>query len=231
MIALAAVSGSAAAVPQPSPIDQDGEGIAARHLARLRSVFRDAYGAEVLVSAIVYSSGHPEHMVGLRRSGESFEVFGTWPSQQIWDYGQVEMFRSRAVRVLEMHRGGRMEDRSDEEADRLASTLPANPLDLQLSRCAIPISADLAGAIRTTWESALVQLPRAEPTGSPGIFDKFLIRAGSEEREVVYSQWRVGEDTPDQHLMELTDSMYLDCRTPDEAGRHVRETLANQRRR
>ena len=89
----------------------------------------------------------------------------------------------------------------------------------------------VAAALRTAWERAFVQVRPAEPSGNPGIYDKFLVRSGNEEREVVYSQWTVGENTPDQHLMELTDAMDFDCRSPEENGRQVREKLANLQRR
>ena len=231
LMALAAIFATATAAGQRSAVEENADGISARHLARLRSVFREAHASEVVLSAIVYSSNYPEHVVGLRRAGDSFEVFALWPSQRIWEYAQVEMLRFRVVTFGTLKKGGGIDDRSDEEADRLASALPPNPLDLQLSRCRVEAETQLAESIRAVWQNLLLQLPAEEPTGSAGIYDVYLARAGTEEREMVNSQWTTGNDTPDRHLIELADSMYLFCQSGDAEGSGILEILANRRNR
>lgn len=208
-IALLAISTPAALAGQHRPTTENGDEIAARHLARLRAVFREAQAPEVLFSAIVYSSGHPEHAVGLRRSGDAYEVFGLYSPHTIWDYAQVDMLRSGTVRVMTLRRGGRFDDRSEEEADLIAATLPPDPLDVQLSRCSIALGAELANSLGARWQGLFLQLRPVEPSGSPGFIGTYLTRTGNEEREFYNSQW------VDEDMVELVDGLYSLCRSDE----------------
>jgi hypothetical protein len=168
LLVVLAMSVSATTVAQQTAPPNDAA-VSARHLTRLRAVFHEAYEPEVLLSAIVYSAGYPEHLVGLRRSGNVYEVFTVRLSQAVWGYGQVELFRSRALTIGTVRTGGGIVDRSDEEADRIASALPPNPVDLQRSRCAVEVDPQLADSIRTNWQSRFLEVPAQEPSGVAGI--------------------------------------------------------------
>jgi hypothetical protein len=217
LIALMIAMGSTAVAQRP---DSSTEAeIPARHLARLRQVFREAYEPPVLLSAIAYSSGYPEWLVGLRQSGNGYEVFFQEVSQAVWGYGMIEMFRSRVWRSGTVRRGGGFDDHSDEEAARIASTLPPNPVDLPRSTCAVQVDSQLAERIRASWRTRFVSVPPGQPSGVAGPFEKYIIRSGSEERELLYDEWATG-DRPDQRLIALITSLSGLCRlgTPEGSG-------------
>lgn len=223
LVALAALSVTAAAVAQRTA-PEDPAAISARHLARLRAVFHEAYEPQVLLSAIAYSAAYPEYLVGLRRSGNRYEIFSVRASRAVWGYGQIEMFRSRGWRMGRLRRGGGFDDRSDEEADRIASTLPANPLDLPLSRCAVQVDPPLAEHIRAAWQSRFLQVPAREPSGQAGA-EAYIARMGSEEREAFASEWSAGDDSQ-LRLIELAVSLGNYCDVGRVQGSGLLEALA-----
>jgi len=228
LLALAALSVTVPAVARRTA-PADPAAISARHLARLRAVFHEAYEPEVLLSAIAYSSGYPEYLVGLRRSGNRYEAFAVRASRAVWGYGQVEMFRSRLWSMGRLRRGGGFDDRSDEEADRIASTLPPNPLDLPLSRCRAEVDPPLAENIRAAWQERFLLVPAREPSGVAGR-EAYIARVGSEEREVFDSEWS-SDDDPQRRLIELAISMGRYCDHGQLQGSGLLETLATPRPR
>ncbi|MBV9932252.1 MAG: hypothetical protein JO013_15095 [Alphaproteobacteria bacterium] len=217
LASLAAITMAAPGAGRPKPARIDPGTLYAQHLARLRSVFREAYAPDVEFSAIVYSSGYPEQLIALRRSGDSYEVFAREPARAIWTYGMVQQFRSRLIAKVRVKTGGRMEDLSDAEADRLASTVPADPRDLKLSGCAAPIEPRMAAQLVATWQHLFTRVPESAASGVPGLMGTYLIRTGKDERELFLSQWMPAG--PAKRVIRLVDALYRVCRDGRPDGR------------
>jgi hypothetical protein len=166
LASLAAMTMAAPAAGRLKTSRPDAGAINARHLARLRLVFREAYEPDVLLSSIVYSSGDPEQLVALRRSGGSYWIFTLQPSRSIWSYGMVEMFRSRIWTKLRVKRGGGTDDLSDAEAARLASTVPADPRRIPLLRCAVAVDPAVAARLVATWQRLFLRVPAEGASGN-----------------------------------------------------------------
>jgi hypothetical protein len=222
LIALMFANGSTAVAQRPHS-STDAE-ISARHLARLRQVFHEAYEPQVLLSSIVYSAGHPEWLVGLRQSGGRYEVFSYEASRAVWGYEMIEMFRSHRWAIGTLRRGGGFDDQSDQEAVRIASTLPPNPVDLPRSTCAVQVESQLAERVLATWRARFVSVPPGRPSGVAGIFEKYIIRLGREERELLHDEWATG-NRPDQRLIELITSLSGFCRLGNPEGSGIREAI------
>jgi len=90
--------------------------------------------------------------------------------------------------------------------------VPADPRDLPLSTCAARIEPRLAAEILATWERLFQRAPGGPATGSPGLIGTYLIRTGTEERELVASLWTPATD-PDKRLVALVESMDRACRS------------------
>jgi hypothetical protein len=123
----------------------------AAYEADLRRVFREAFGPDVRLRALVRPSFETEYVVGLRREGAGYEIFAPRPSrQQVWFYQLVKLYRSGRAGVMHVDitdsKSVPRDDTGDEIA-KLEKDLPPDPADLPMARCAAPVDDGLAADV------------------------------------------------------------------------------------
>jgi hypothetical protein len=187
----------------------------AKYRATVHSVLKEAFAPEVAARAIVYPSFSVEYAVGLRRGPGGWEIFALHPTtHSVWTYTALELMRQGRMGSMTMD--GR--DRTGEEMAELRKGLPANPADLPLSRCSVPLGADAADAVAAAWRTMLEEV-KADPAGEPGLDGTdFHFSMESGGRTLAGRTWSPRSRSRPAKLTALAAAMQEICERHDATG-------------
>ncbi|MEA3009950.1 MAG: hypothetical protein QOJ91_1642, partial [Sphingomonadales bacterium] len=115
----------------------------AGYAADLRRTFREAFGSDVILRAIVRPSFETEYAVGLRRLEDGYQIFALRPERQVWSYQMIRLYQSGRAGVMTFDGAGsddpdklfgdpdsKPRDATAETTAELEKGLPADPGDL-----------------------------------------------------------------------------------------------------
>jgi hypothetical protein len=197
--------------PQPGPL--------AAYEADLRRVFRDGYGADVQLRALVMPSFETEYLVGLRRTNRGYEIFALRPvRQQVWVYQLIKAYRSGRAGVMNVDIADPKSVPRDDTADeiaRLEKDLPADPADLPLNRCSVPVEARLAADLTKAWRNMLEAVRSDEDLMAGVDGTSYVFSMEFEGRALAGETWTPSEGTAPAKLALLADTMRRYCETRD----------------
>ncbi len=215
-LTLAAFAASGAPAQQrlvpPEPVD----GVLAEHQARLRTVLKDAYGPDILLRAIVQPSFQLEYAVALRRQGAGFEIVTLQPARHIWAYSAIAILKSGhggSFRTTGDDFTGELVDTTAESIADLEKDLPANPADLRVSRCAVPVDAAASAALIRAWRRMLLEVrpPKQPQGGTDGTTYSFSMEEGG--RTLTGETWSPRRRTRPARFAAIAAAMFAYCRT------------------
>lgn len=196
-----------------------------KYRTTVHSVLKEAFAPEVAARAIVYPSFSVEYAVGLRRGTGGWEIFGVHPtSHSVWTYTAIELMRQGHMGAMTMD--GR--DRTGEEMAELRKGLPADPADLPLSRCSVPLGVDAADAVAAAWRTML-EAVKPDPAGLPGADGTdFHFSMESGGRTLAGQTWSPREGSRPAKLAALAAAMQELCEKHDAAGSGRIRALAQE---
>ena len=129
----------------------------------VREILHDAYDMRVEVRMVALPSFSPEYAVGLRSSktygwGAPYRLFALSPKAQIWTYNSIAMLKSGMEKVGTWRNDNRanQQDLQKREIARLEASVPANPRDLKVDGCDIPLSEVLGDRIVEVWRKMVL---------------------------------------------------------------------------
>jgi hypothetical protein len=153
-MAAAALWASASSAQERLTSDRDRS----EYPSLLREVLKDAFQPEVTLRAIVEPSFAPEYAVGLQQKMNGVEVFAIEPSRQVWGYIFLGMLRRGQAEAETAYE----RQATSEYIAEIEARLPANPADLPVSYCSMPIDGGIALLVEEAWKAML------EPIASDG---------------------------------------------------------------
>ena len=200
--------------------------------ADLKRAFREAFGPDVRLRAIVRPSFEAEYAVTLRRTGDGHEIFAMRPvSQQVWAYQMAKLLRSGRAGVMHIDLTDPKSVPRDDTADeisRLEKDLPPDPADLALHRCAVPVDGRLAGDLAGAWRSMLEEV-RPDEELMPGVDGTtYVFSMESGGRALGGQSWTPREGTRPARLARLAEAMLSYCLTRKAAPLGRIRTLARE---
>ncbi len=83
--------------PEDDPFAQD------EYHAKIREVFADVLGHDIVVQVLLVPSFQPEEITGIRRSEKGFEAFASKPSAHIWTTFNIQEIESGKQRWMDEH--------------------------------------------------------------------------------------------------------------------------------
>lgn len=224
--------------PRLAPV-RPQTGVLGAYEAQMKRVFREAFDARVRLLAIVQRSFDTEYAVGLRQDGARYEIFALRPSRQVWAYQAIKLYRSGRAGVMILddpkrdkgRKGGRgaelidsgpeLRDGTDDEVARLEKDLPADPADLPLARCAVPVDDAAAAGVTAAWRSML-EAVRPDEDLMPGIDGtSYLFSMEADGRALAGETWTPRPGTRPAKLASLAEAMREYCET--RAAGHLEE--------
>jgi len=203
----------------------------AGYAADLRRTFREAFGPDVILRAVVRPSFETEYAVGLRRQGTGYEIFALRPERQVWSYQMIKLYRSGRAGVMTFDGadsddpdklfgdpGSKPRDATAEATAELEKGLPADPGDLPLARCALAVDNPTATALEGAWRHMLGAVRPGEEllAGLDGSSYTFSMEVAG--RTLAGETWTPRRDTRPGRIARLAEAMREYCETR-EAGR------------
>lgn len=200
---------------QLAPEEAGDRGPLSKYEATVRLVLKEAFRPEVTARAIVYPSFSVEYAVGLRRVAAGWEIFGLHPtSHSVWSYTVLELMRQGRMGSMTMDG----KDRTGEAMRDLQKGLPADPMDLPLSRCTLSVDGEVAAAVEAAWRTMLEDV-RANPAaeaGADGTSYHFSMDSGA--RTLAGQIWSPQRGTRPAKLTGLAETMMEQCEKPTPGG-------------
>ncbi|HEX6375773.1 MAG TPA: hypothetical protein VFZ91_08625 [Allosphingosinicella sp.] len=232
--------------PRLAPL-QPPPGALADYEADLQRTFRDAFGADVRLRAVVRPSFQTEYAVGLRQDGEGYEIFALRPSRQIWAYQMIKLYKSGQAGVMifdgsdgddpDKLLGDPDSEPRDGTADAIAQLqkdLPADPSDLPLSRCAVTVDDAVAAGVTAAWRRMLETVRPGEQL-MPGLDGtSYIFSMETDGGALAGETWSPRAGTRPAKLARLAEAMREYCETkaaePLAEIRNLAHALARRRR-
>jgi hypothetical protein len=174
---------------------------------------------------LVEASFDSEYAVALRRRGEAYEIFSVRPPTQLWLYQVLAMLKNGRMAVTNLD--GR--DEAAEQIRKLEATLPPDPNNLSLSRCAAPVDRETAAAIEAAWRRMLEAVrPDDEPSLGLDGTSYYFEMASNGGRPLAGETWSPREGTRPARLVRVAEEMRAYCESRNPARLRALLALARE---
>lgn len=144
---------------------------------KLREVFAEGYGNDVILTVLILESFGTESLVGMRKTSDGFEVFYLAAKTSIWDTELLRYYEAGNITQLDM-KGNRIVKEESEVYQSLKQRTPADFRTIQIDRARRKLSNTVAEQIAEVWKSMLLETryPKTGRFGKDGTTYHFSIR-------------------------------------------------------